>query len=102
MSSVILTIKSFIQEADTFKTTDAWTCLKVEKPSCYLINDADLAREILKDETLLPRQVIDFWKKINRLDQKSLPYLTQYFDRTPLILSGERHEAARASLRPIY
>jgi hypothetical protein len=102
MSSVILTIKSLIQEADSFETTDAWTCLKVEKPSCYLINDADLAREILKDETLLPRKVIDFWKRINRLDKNTLPHLTQYFQRTPLILSGKHHEAARDSLRPVY
>lgn len=102
MSSVILTIKSLIQEADTFKTTDAWTCLKVEKPSCYLINDADLAREILKSDAFSPEQIIDFWKLINRLDYDSLPNLTQYFQQIPLLLSGRDQIEARDTLRGIY
>lgn len=102
MISSLLKLKNIILKIDQLDVRDDWICLTEQDPRTYLILNEDLARELLKHQAISPENLLRIWKIINRLDQSDLPYLTEYFDHTPMFHDAEEHEIRRNSLKNIY
>ena len=81
---------------------EGWLSLDDKELPTILIFEEELAKKILKSEMLPPIDLISFFKEVNDLNSNHLPFLSNFFIKTPLLLMGENHFRTKALLVPIY
>jgi hypothetical protein len=103
MQLTLLRLYSIVNQPLTLKNAkEGWLALDDKELPTILIFKEELAKKILKSEFLPPIDLISFFKEVNDLNSNHLPFLSNFFIKTPLLLKGENHFRTKASLIPIY
>ena len=102
MQLTLLRLYKIINQPSSLNQKEGWLAIDEEKNPSILIYQEEWAKKILKSNTLVPIDLLDFFKSVSGLNSSDLPSLNHFFIKTPLLLMGENHFRAKASLMPIY
>jgi hypothetical protein len=70
-------------------------------PSLY-IHEKSLALDMMKHPDIKPVDFMEFWQLFLDASENDFPDIDMYFDKTPVVLHGERQFETRRSLLPLY
>jgi len=82
--------------------TKDWMPLDSQNPPTLVVYGSELAKQVLKAETIASYNLVAYWKLVARMGEERLPAVEALFDHTPMFLHGNDHADSRKRLTPLY
>jgi cytochrome P450 len=79
-----------------------WMPLDSKSPPTLLVYGDELAKQVLKADTIASYNLVTYWKLVARMGDERLPAIEELFDATPMFLHGQDHTDSRKRLMPLY
>jgi cytochrome P450 len=102
MSSFILRLREVLDDPSSLDKQKEWVALDDSAIPPLFIYGESLGLAVIKNPSLKPGSLLNYWKAITKAPENSLVNISTYFERTPLLLHGPEHFEARRSLNQCY
>jgi cytochrome P450 len=102
MPSSNLRLRAILNNPATLDLSKDWIPLNSANPPTLLVYGSELAKLVLKADTIGSYNLVTYWKLVSKLEAEKLPAVETFFEKSPLFLYGDIHANARKQLAPIY
>jgi cytochrome P450 len=79
-----------------------WMPLDSKSPPTLLVYGDELAKQVLKADTIASYNLVSYWKRVSKMGEERLPAIEGLFERTPLFLNGPAHTKSRRQIMGLY
>ncbi|OIN03581.1 hypothetical protein A9236_01360 [Polynucleobacter sp. QLW-P1DATA-2] len=93
--SYLLRLRQYINEPSSLNLQNEWIALDNSDQPAILVYGESLSLALLKSDKLAPTNFIEYYKKLLRLPDRSLPTIDNIFKWSPVLLHGEDHLQSR-------
>jgi cytochrome P450 len=102
MPSSNLRLRAILNNPTSLDLSKDWIPLNTASPPTLLVYGDELAKQVLKADTIGSYNLVTYWKLVSKLEAEKLPAVETFFEKSPLFLYGDIHAEARKRLAPIY